>query len=76
MATAPELREREAWKALEKHHAEIGERHLRQLFADDPDRGERLVAEGAGLFLDYSKNRVTDETLKLLTQLADECGAA
>ena len=76
MATAPELREREAWKALEKHHAEIGERHLRQLFADDPDRGERLVAEGAGLFLDYSKNRVTDETLKLLTQLADECGVA
>ena len=76
MATAPELREREAWKALEKHHAEIGERHLRQLFADDPDRGERLVAEGAGLFLDYSKNRVTDETLQLLTQLADECGVA
>ena len=67
MATAPELRKREAWKALEKHHAEIGERHLRELFADDPDRGERLVAEGAGLFLDYSKNRVTDETLQLLT---------
>ncbi len=69
----PTLRSRAAWKALEKHHAEIGDRHLRQLFAEDPDRGERLIAEGAGLFLDYSKNRVTDETLKLLTQLAGEC---
>ncbi len=72
----PTLRSRAAWKALEKHHAEVGERHLRELFADDPERGERLVAEGAGLFLDYSKNRVTDETLELLTQLAGECGVA
>jgi glucose-6-phosphate isomerase len=72
----PTLRRRAAWKALENHHAEIGERHLRDLFADDPGRGERLTAEGAGLFLDYSKNRVTDETLKLLTQLAEECGVA
>jgi glucose-6-phosphate isomerase len=72
----PTLRSRAAWKALEKHHAEVGERHLRELFADDPKRGERLVAEGAGLYLDYSKNRVTDETLKLLTQLAGECGVA
>ena len=76
MAAEPELRRREAWKALEQHHAEIGERHLRQFFAEDPDRGTRLVAEGAGLFLDYSKNRVTDETLRLLTQLADESGVA
>jgi glucose-6-phosphate isomerase len=70
------LRKRKAWKALEKHHAKVGERHLREIFAEDPDRGERLTAEGAGLFLDYSKNRVTDETLKLLVQLADECGVA
>jgi glucose-6-phosphate isomerase len=74
--SASDLRSAKAWKALEKHHAEIGERHLRDLFADDPDRGERLVAEGAGLFLDYSKNRATDETLKLLTQLAQERGVA
>jgi glucose-6-phosphate isomerase len=72
----PTLRSRPAWKALEKHYAEIGERHLRDLFADDPDRGERLTAEGAGLILDYSKNRVSDETLTLLRQLADECGVA
>ncbi len=72
----PTLRSRPAWKALEQHHAELGERHLRELFADDPGRGERLVAEGAGLFLDYSKNRVTDETLRLLTELAGECGVA
>jgi glucose-6-phosphate isomerase len=72
----PQLRRRQAWKVLGEHHSEIGERHLRELFADDPDRGERLVAEGAGLFLDYSKNRITDETLRLLTQLADEQGVA
>jgi glucose-6-phosphate isomerase len=72
----PELRGRKAWKELEGHHAEVGERHLRDLFAEDLDRGERLTAEGAGLFLDYSKNRVTDETLKLLAQLAGECGVA
>jgi glucose-6-phosphate isomerase len=74
--SAPPLPGREAWKALERHHAEIGERHLRDLFAEDPGRGDRLVAEGAGFFLDYSKNRVTDETLKLLVQLADESGVA
>jgi glucose-6-phosphate isomerase len=72
----PQLRKRKAWKALEKHHGEIGERHLRDFFAEDPDRGTRLVAEGAGLFLDYSKNRITDETLTLLRQLADEQGVA
>jgi glucose-6-phosphate isomerase len=68
----PDLRQAKAWKALEKHHADVGERHLREFFAEDPDRGERLVAEGAGLYLDYSKHRVTDETLKLLLDLASE----
>ena len=66
------LRERGPWAALDRHFAEIGERHLRDLFAEDPDRGERLTAEGAGLFLDYSKNRVTDETLRLLVDLAEQ----
>jgi glucose-6-phosphate isomerase len=68
------LRERPAWKALEQHYSEIGGRHLRDLFADDPGRGERLTAEAAGLYLDYSKNRVTDETMSLLVQLARESG--
>jgi glucose-6-phosphate isomerase len=72
----PQLRKRSAWKALEQHHAELHDLHLRELFAQEPDRGERLVTEAAGLFLDYSKNRITDETLRLLTQLADECGVA
>jgi glucose-6-phosphate isomerase len=71
MPTTP-LRQRPAWKALEQHHHEIGERHLRELFAQDPGRGERLAAEAVGLYLDYSKNRVTDETLALLIQLAQE----
>jgi glucose-6-phosphate isomerase len=70
------LRERPAWKALELHHALVGDAHLRDLFAEDPARGERLVAEGAGLYLDYSKNRVVDETLDLLVQLAQESGLA
>src|SRR6204780_502109 len=73
MPTAP-LRERPAWKALEQHYAEIAGVHLSQLFADDPGRGERLTAEAAGLYLDYSKNRVTDETLRLLVALAEESG--
>ena len=68
------LRERPAWKALEHHHADDRGHHLRDLFAEDPARGERLAAEGAGLYLDYSKNRVTDETLALLLQLAEESG--
>ena len=72
----PALRERPAWTALQKHYEEIHGRHLRELFADDAGRGERLTAEGAGLFLDYSKNRVTDETLKLLTELAEQSGLA
>ncbi len=68
------LRNRRAWTALAGHHAEVGARHLRDLFADDPGRGERMNAEGAGLFLDYSKNRVADETMELLVALAEECG--
>jgi glucose-6-phosphate isomerase len=68
------LRQRKAWQALERHHAEIAGRHLRELFADDPGRGERLTAEAVGLYLDYSKNRVTDETMRLLVDLAAESG--
>jgi glucose-6-phosphate isomerase len=67
------LRQRPAHAALAEHHAKIEERHLRDLFADDPDRGEWFSAEAAGLYLDYSKNRITDETLDLLLQLAEQC---
>ncbi|HEX3995520.1 MAG TPA: glucose-6-phosphate isomerase [Acetobacteraceae bacterium] len=70
------LTESPAWRALTTHHAQIKDAHLRDLFAKDPDRAKRLSTEGAGLFLDYSKNRVTDETLRLLLQLADERGVA
>ena len=63
-----------AWQALLSHHALVKDLHLRDLFAKDPGRAERLCAEGAGLFLDYSKNRITDETLRLLLQLAAERG--
>ncbi len=70
------LRQRPAWKSLERHFEAIRDRHLRQLFADDPKRGERLSLEAVGIFLDYSKNRVTDETLTLLFQLARESGLA
>jgi glucose-6-phosphate isomerase len=66
--------ERQAWKALAAHYDSVGRLHLRKLFADEPKRGERMTAEAAGLYLDYSKNRITDETLKLLLQLADESG--
>jgi glucose-6-phosphate isomerase len=66
------LRQTAAWPALERHRAELGDTHLRELFASDPDRGERLTAEAEGLYLDYSKNRVTDETLGLLLALAEE----
>ena len=61
-----------AWQALGAHHREIRDLHLRQLFADDPQRGERLAVEAVGLYLDYSKNRVTDHTLRLLLKLAEE----
>ena len=65
---------RPAWSALKRHLDEIRGLHLRTLFARDPERGERMSAEGAGLYLDYSKNRATDETLRLLAGLAEECG--
>ena len=65
-----------SWRALAAHHAQIKDVHLRTLFADDPGRAERFCAEGAGLFLDYSKNRITDETLRLLLRLAEERGVA
>jgi glucose-6-phosphate isomerase len=68
------LLERPAWAALQAHHKQIAPLHLRKLFADDPERGERLTLEAAGIYLDYSKNRVTDETLSLLVKLADESG--
>ncbi len=68
------LRKRPAWSALTAHHATIAPLHLRELFAKDPTRGERLTVEAAGIFLDYSKNRVTDETMALLVQLAAESG--
>jgi glucose-6-phosphate isomerase len=71
--TAP-LIERSAWKALKAHYQKIRRMHLRKLFADDPGRGERMTAEAVGLYLDYSKNRITDETLNLLLQLAGESG--
>ncbi len=70
------LRERPAWKALELHHADIAARHLRELFAEDPTRGERLVTESVGIYLDYSKNRITDQTMRLLIQLAEESDVA
>jgi len=71
---ATALRERKAWQALERHYAEISGLHLRDLFAADPGRGERLTAQAAGIYLDYSKNRVTDETMRLLVDLAAESG--
>jgi glucose-6-phosphate isomerase len=66
------LTQRAAWKALQSHYRDIRRQHLRQLFAEDPTRGERLTAEAVGVYLDYSKNRVTDETLKLLVELAEQ----
>src|ERR1700726_375991 len=68
------LTKRKAWKALQAHYEQLRGLHLRKLFADDPKRGERMTAEAAGIFLDYSKNRITDETVKLLIQLAEESG--
>jgi glucose-6-phosphate isomerase len=68
------LTQRPAWKALQTHYEKVRGTHLHTLFAEDPQRGERLTAEAAGLFLDYSKNRITDESLKLLMQLAEESG--
>jgi glucose-6-phosphate isomerase len=75
-AAAPRLTDRPSWKALAAHAAEVRKTNLRELFGADPGRGERLTAEGAGLFLDYSKHRATDETFRLLLALARECGVA
>jgi len=68
------LTERKAWKDLAAHYEKVRDLHLQKLFADDPRRGERMTSEAVGLYLDYSKNRVTDETLTLLVQLAEESG--
>src|SRR5207253_7529389 len=68
------LRKRSAWGALERHYRKMADRHLRQLFAEDRERGERFTLVAAGVYLDYSKNRITDETVKLLLQLAEESG--
>jgi glucose-6-phosphate isomerase len=73
MAATP-LTQRPEWKALQAHHAKLRDVHLRELFAQDATRGERFTAEGAGLYLDYSKHRVTEETLGLLLKLAEACG--
>lgn len=70
----PPLTARPTWQALAEHHRAIGGLHLRQLFTEDPARGERLTAEAAGIYLDHSKHRVTDETLRLLVRLAEEAG--
>jgi glucose-6-phosphate isomerase len=74
VTAAGSLREAPAWARLQAHFADVRKHHLRDLFADDPERGERLLAAGAGLFLDFSKNRITDETLMLLGELARERG--
>jgi glucose-6-phosphate isomerase len=79
METATErtpLTESAAWKALAQHYAEVGTKQIKELFAADPTRGERYTAEAAGIFLDYSKNRITDQTLKLLFALAEDRGLA
>ena len=68
------LTDRPAYHALEAHYQEVHPRHLRDLFAEDAGRGERMRAEAAGLYLDYSKNRISGETLRLLVALAEECG--
>ena len=73
-ATIKPLTQRPAWKALATHHKQIKNLHLRKLFAADSKRGERMTVEAAGLYLDYSKNRITDQTLKMLLQLAKESG--
>src|SRR5215831_17786812 len=72
--TVQSLTKRKAWKALVTHFKEVQDLHLRELFVEDPKRAERMTVEAAGLHLDYSKNRITDETLKFLLQLAEESG--
>jgi glucose-6-phosphate isomerase len=73
-AAAASLTQQDAWKNLSTHYQEVCDVHLRTLFAEDPQRGERMTVDAVGLFLDYSKNRVTDETMELLVQLAEESG--
>ena len=73
-ATIAPLRQRAAWKALESHYTKIRKLHLRNLFAADPKREERLTAEAVGIYFDYSKNRITEETVKLLLELAEQSG--
>jgi glucose-6-phosphate isomerase len=74
MTASAQVTTRAAWKALEAHYTKIRELHLRKLFADDATRGERMSLEAVGIYFDYSKHRITDETLKLLLQLAEESG--
>src|SRR5499425_2042204 len=78
MAAHPESLEQHAispaWSALTSHYKKVSKLHLRQLFADDPKRGQRMALEAVGLYFDYSKNRVTDDTLKLLLGLAEDSG--
>jgi glucose-6-phosphate isomerase len=71
---ATPLRRRPAWTALTEHYQQLSSTHLREFFADDPDRGERLTTDAVGIYLDYSKNRVTDETVRLLIELAEQSG--
>jgi glucose-6-phosphate isomerase len=73
-ANISQLTKLAAWQALEAHYSKVRELHLRKLFADDPDRGERMKAEAIGIYFDYSKHRITDETIMLLLQLAKESG--
>jgi glucose-6-phosphate isomerase len=75
-AATDSLPQRAAWKALAAHYRQIEGLHFRGLFANAPNRGERLAVEAVGIYLDYSKNRVTDETLDLLLQLTEEAGTA
>ena len=72
--TIPPLTTLTAWKALEAHYKKIRKLHLRRLFAEDPQRGERLTAEAVGMYLDYSKNRITDETVMKALHAADLAG--
>jgi glucose-6-phosphate isomerase len=74
MASNEPLTKRPAWKGLQAHHGKVQALHLRDLFAEDPKRGERMAVEAAGIYFDYSKNRVTDETIELLLQLAEQSG--
>ena len=72
--TSIDLTSRPQWRALQSHVGDVGRRHLREMFASDPARGDHLQAEGAGLYFDYSKQRVTGETLRLLMELGNACG--